>query len=152
VQQVYTGGFPQPVQVTAQQMPVVAPMQAPSIVVPEQPIVPQPIPQLDINAEDNSVFDLRAAPAESDIKDSFDVSSMVQKVEELQSSLTPQPFPNTEKLPEVPFTRQKTVEMPMSTRKGKDVKINEVPPKPALKKEVSARPEEDLKRTTITIN
>ncbi len=152
VQQVYTGGFPRPVQVTAQQMPVVTPMQAPSIVVPEQRVMPLPVPQLDINTEDNSVFDLRAAPAESDIKDSFDVSSMVQQVEALQSSLTPQPFPTTEKLPEVPFTRQKTVEMPMSTRKGKDVKINEVPPKPALKKEVPARPEEGLKRTTITIN
>ena len=159
VQQVYTGGFP--VQVTSQQMPTIVaqppppqPMRAPSIVIPPEPVAPPPIAELDINTEDNSVFDLRAAPADSDIKDAFDVSEMVREVENIQSSLEPQPFPTTEKLPEVPFTRQKTVEMPVSTRKGKDVKINDVPPKPALKKDtpVDARPEEDLKKTVITIN
>ena len=115
------------------------------------------VPELDINTEDAaSVFDLRAPPPDADIQDAFQMTAEVERIQQEQSSLNPHPFPAAEKLPDVPFSRSKTVEMPVSTRQGRAVKVNGVPPKSALKKDGTSAPgggggEPKEKKTVINL-
>lgn len=109
-----------------------------------------------------TVFDLTQAGPDANIEQgfssmnsTFDVSELVREVNHIQSDMeqsvsTSNPFPQPESLPEIPFNRSKSVEMPVSTRNGRTVKVNEVPPKPALKRKPppSPRPDDDALSTS----
>jgi hypothetical protein len=119
-------------------------------------------------ASDSALFDLQEAGQDENIEEiynrpsaaapgsAFDVSSLVQEVDAIQRGISAGPFPAPESLPAVPFKRTKSVEMPVSTRAGKGVKINNVPSKPAMKRkssesEAQASTDDAPAKTAITI-
>jgi len=89
---------------------------------------------MEINSENPDLFDLAAPPPPT-------------RLEELHApAVDTNPFPANETLPQVPFTRSKSVEMPLNTRGGKGVKLN---PPPVKQPPAAGPAEEDKKSITI---
>lgn len=100
------------------------------------------VPQ--INTEDSSLFNLTPPVSGNTLETTF---SLTQPEGDMPTSpIRTSPFPQPEKLPEIPFKEAKSVEIPTNTRAGKPVKIV-TPTKSAMKKPESD--DGDAKSITI---
>lgn len=89
-----------------------------------------------INSEDVSLFNLKPPMKGPGLETTF---SQTQPIDDMamdrsMTNLTHSPIVEAESLPKVPFTVSKSVEIPTTTRSGKEVKVvSPGPKKPALK-------------------
>lgn len=116
-------------------------MPPPSIMKPPSISVPS------INTEDTSLFDLKPPVSGNTLETTFTRTQPEGGDASIPPSMPPRsasPFPQPEKLPEIPFKEAKSVEMPTTTRPGKQVKINT--PKKSSSEEKS---NDDAKSITI---
>lgn len=101
-----------------------------------------------INTEDSSLFNLAPPVSGNTLETTF---SKTQPEGDIHSApIQTSPFPQPEKLPQVPFKEAKSVAIPTSTRAGKPVTVN-TPSKSAMKKPSSESNADDGETKSITI-
>jgi hypothetical protein len=120
-------------------------MPFPSVMKPPSVSVPS------INTEDTTLFDLRPPVSGNTLETTFTRTQPEGGDASVPPSMPPpssSPFPQQEKLPQVPFKESKSVEITTTTRPGKQVKINGAPQKSALKN-TEEKNSDDAKSITI---